>query len=102
MTHPKLIPTSVRFGGLSHYCEILRLSDIVDLGSHAPHEELRRARLGNAATWWNNQAAVRMGYHPQDNSESFRQEAERTPRNGDVNDGETRHQGGFMLTQGIA
>ncbi|MGJ7498077.1 NAD-dependent epimerase/dehydratase family protein [Variovorax sp. RT4R15] len=64
MTNPKLFPTGIRFGRLlltgaagslgrelrgrlSHYCETLRLSDIVDLGANAPHEELRPASLQN-------------------------------------------------------
>ncbi len=53
---------------------------------------------GNTATWWNNQAAALLGYDPQDNSESFRQEVERAQRNVDPNDPDVRYQGRFMLT----
>ncbi len=65
MVHSQLVPTDIRFGRLlltgaagalgkelrgrlASYCDTLRLSDIADMGSHAPHEELRPARLENA------------------------------------------------------
>ncbi len=55
----------------------------------------------NLASWWNNQTAALLGYSPQDNSESFRQEVERSQPALDPKDPEARYQGGFMLTQGI-